>query len=69
MIEVPEIIVAGQNVGPVLFSKRPDRVWSQWMIHSMDKVVLGVLGGSALQYFRVTIDYSTELIRFESMTN
>jgi hypothetical protein len=65
MIEVPKIKIGGHEVGPVLFSQRPDEVWSEGMIASMDKVVKGAIGGSALKYFKVTIDYNSELIRFE----
>jgi hypothetical protein len=65
VIEVPLVKVGGYEVGPVLFAKRPDEAWSQNMIHTMDKVVKGALGGSALKYFKVMIDYNSELIKFE----
>jgi hypothetical protein len=65
VIEVPEIKVSGQTAGPVLFARRPDEAWSEGMISSMDKVVKGAIGGSALKYFKVTVDYNTALIRFE----
>ena len=65
MIEVPIVNINGHEVGPVLFTIRPDEVWSEGMIATMDKVVQGAIGGSALKYFKVTIDYNSELIRFE----
>jgi hypothetical protein len=65
MIEVPEIRVGVMVAGPVWFSKRPDEAWSKGMIGSMDKVVKGAIGGSFLKYFKVTIDYNSELIQFE----
>jgi hypothetical protein len=65
VIEVPTIKIGGIEVGPVLFSKRPDENWSKNMIRSMDKVVKGAIGGSALKYLKVTIDYNSELIKFE----
>lgn len=65
VIEVPIIKIGGIEVGPVLFSKRPDENWSKGMIRSMDKVVKGAVGGSALKYLKVTIDYNSELIGFE----
>lgn len=65
MIEVPEIIVGAMAAGPVWFSIRPDEAWSKGMITSMDKVVKGAIGGSFLKYFKVTIDYNSELIQFE----
>lgn len=65
MIEVPEVKVGNLVAGPVWFSKRPDEAWSKGMIGSMDKIVKGAIGGSFLKYFKVTIDYNSELIRFE----
>jgi hypothetical protein len=65
VIEVPKVIIGGQEVGPVLFAKRPDENWSQGMIHSMDKVVKGAIGGSALKYLKVVVDYNAELVRFD----
>jgi hypothetical protein len=56
MIEVPEVGVGGFRVGPVWFTARPDQNFvhlSQWM----DRPILGALGGSALHYLRVTVDY------------
>ncbi len=65
IIEVPLVKIGGYEVGPVLFAKRPDEAWSKNMINSMDKVVRGAIGGSALKYLKVTIDYNSELIKFE----
>lgn len=65
IIEVPTIKIGGYEVGPVLFAKRPDEAWSEGMISSMDKIVKGAIGGSALKYLKVTIDYNAELIKFE----
>jgi hypothetical protein len=56
MIKVPEVEVGGFRVGPVWFTARPDQNFirfSQWM----DRPIVGALGGSALQYVQVTIDY------------
>lgn len=57
MIEVPEITLAGYIVGPVWFTVRPDKNFHEYMSQWMDKQVDGALGGSALQYFRVIVDY------------
>lgn len=65
MIEVPIVKIGGNEVGPVLFAKRPDENWSNGMINTMDKVVKGAIGGSGLKYLKVTIDYNSELIKFE----
>ncbi len=69
MIEVPVVNIGGYDVGPVLFAKRKDESWSENMIHSMDKIVKGAVGGSALKFFKVTIDYNSELIKFERTLN
>jgi hypothetical protein len=65
LIEVPEVRVGNLTAGPVWFAKRPDEAWSKGMIGSMDKVVKGAIGGSFLKYFKVTIDYNNERIKFE----
>lgn len=65
VIEVPKITIGGNEVGPVLFACRPDKVWSEDMLGTMDKVVKGAIGGSALQYLKVTVDYNSALIKFE----
>ncbi|WP_421805055.1 hypothetical protein [Flagellimonas sp.] len=65
IIEVPVVKIAGHEVGPVLFSRRPDHVWSEMMAQSMDKVVKGAIGGSLLKHFKVKVDYNSELIQFQ----
>ena len=65
VIEVPSVKIGGYEVGPVLFAKRDDENWSEGMIQTMDRVVKGAIGGSALKYLKVVIDYNAELIRFE----
>lgn len=57
MIEVPSISLAGHTVGPVWFTERPDANFHEFMTQFMDRRVDGAIGGSALQYFRVTVDY------------
>lgn len=65
IIEVPEVKVGTHMVGPVLFARRKDEIWSESMVHSMDKVVKGAIGGSMLKHFKVTIDYNSQLIKFD----
>ncbi|NOT37980.1 MAG: hypothetical protein HOP11_11430 [Saprospiraceae bacterium] len=65
VIEVPIVNINGHEIGPVLFAMRQDKVWSEGMIKSMDKVVKGAIGGTALKFFKITIDYNSELIKFE----
>lgn len=65
MIEVPEISVAGYTVGPVWFTRRPDKNFHEYMSQWMDKRVEGALGGNALYHFRITIDYPRAVAVFE----
>jgi len=63
-IEVPRVSIAGYDVGPVWFTQRPDRSFHSYMAQWMDKPTDGALGGSALQYFRVTVDYPNAVAVF-----
>jgi hypothetical protein len=65
LIEVPSVIIGGVTTGAVWFAKRRPEVWSKGMIRTMDKVVAGAIGGSALKYLKVTIDYNQRLARIE----
>jgi hypothetical protein len=65
MIEVPRLDVAGHSVGPVWFTRRPDRAFHPYMSQWMDRQIEGALGGSALHYFRVTVDYPNAVAIFE----
>jgi hypothetical protein len=65
MIEVPTLTVAGYTVGPVWFTRRPDKNFHQFMSQFMDRRVEGALGGSALRFFRVTVDYPHAVAVFE----
>lgn len=65
MIRVPLITVAGFIVGPVWFTLRPEGAFPEYMSKFMDRPVIAALGGSALQYFRVTLDYPAAVAYFE----
>jgi len=65
MIEVPAVEVGGYTVGPVWFTQRPDKAFHEFMSQWMDHRVEGALGGSALGYFRVTLDYPSATAAFE----
>jgi len=58
MIRVPVIVVAGQKIGPVWFTRRPDKAFDEFMSSMTDAPVVGALGGSGLRYFRITVDYA-----------
>ena len=64
IIEVPRLAVAGYEVGPVWFTMRSTRSF-QGMSTAMDAPIVGALGGSALKYFRITVDYPSGTATFE----
>ncbi|MEM7159031.1 MAG: hypothetical protein AAF799_39705 [Myxococcota bacterium] len=57
MIEVPEVTLGELVVGPVWFTAREDPNFREFMSQWMDREIDGALGGSALAYLRVTLDY------------
>ncbi|MCB0567490.1 MAG: hypothetical protein KDD01_24240 [Phaeodactylibacter sp.] len=65
MIKVPEVTIAGHTVGPVWFCSRPDVEYTQHWSRFSGQPVEGAIGGNALQYFRLTLDYPNKLARFE----
>lgn len=65
IIQVPRVSVGGYEVGPVWFTRRPDRNFHEYMSQWMDRRVDGALGGSALGWFRVTVDYPNAVAVFE----
>lgn len=67
LIRVPEVTIAGHTVGPVWFEQRPDRLLQRTLAGSMDRPVAGALGGSLLQYFRVTVDYPDARAHFHRL--
>jgi hypothetical protein len=57
MIEVPDVRIAGFQVGPVWFTERPDTAYSEFMAPMMDRPVRGSIGGNAFHTLAMTIDY------------
>lgn len=64
-IEVPRVTVGGYTVGAVWFTRKPDANFHVYMTQFMDKQIDGALGGSALKYFRVSVDYPNAVAVFE----
>ena len=60
MIKVPSVIIAGQTIGPVWFTRRPDHNFDKFMSAMMDRQIDGAIGGSGLKYFEMVIDYIDE---------
>lgn len=60
LIEVPHLVVAGWEVGPVWFTERHDANFKarpgNWL-SAMDGPITGALGANVFQHFRMTIDY------------
>jgi len=65
LIEVPEVTIGGFKVGPVWFSVQPDIGFQSVMGTLTDKHVSGALGGSALHFFRMTVDWPNGIAVFE----
>lgn len=65
MIEVPSITIGGFKVGPVWFTVQPDLAFHQYIAQFMDKPTEGAIGGSALHYLRVTVDWPNAIAVFE----
>jgi hypothetical protein len=65
MIEAPQVKIGGFTVGPVWFTVQPDAGFQGVMGSLTDKRVSGALGGSALHYFRMTVDWPNALAVFE----
>lgn len=65
LIEVPKVTVAGQIVGPVWFTRKPDFNFHIYMNSVMDKPIDGALGGNALRFFKITVDYPNAIAVFE----
>ncbi len=57
LIEVPEITVAGWNIGPAWFTERPDAAFREFMSQWMDRPIDGSLGANVFANFVMTLDY------------
>lgn len=57
MIEVPDVQLAGIQVGPLWFTRRPDANFHTFMSSMTDARVEGALGGNAFRRLVMTIDF------------
>jgi hypothetical protein len=69
MIEVPQVTLANQTVGPVWFAERPDKAFREWMTQMMDQPIEGAIGSSAFQYLRMVVDYEKSAAYFFKAEN
>jgi len=66
IIEVPDVRIAGHEIGPVWFARRPDPGFRRAVAQLMDRPGDGAIGGSALRHFqRVTVDWANATAVFE----
>ncbi|MEL6257204.1 MAG: hypothetical protein AAFR87_34740 [Bacteroidota bacterium] len=66
MIQVPKMEIAGHTVGPVWFTRRADKNFTEFMSQWMDKPIEEAIGGSCFKYFsRLIVDYPEEKAYFE----
>lgn len=68
VIRVPEVQIAGWEVGPVWFTERPDSAFHSMMASLMDRPPEGAVGANILEHFRVTIDYPHKDAWFECVS-
>jgi len=65
LIGVPNVMIAGYDVGLVWFAKRPNDDFDMMMKQLMDKPVLASVGGTAFRQFKLTLDYVNQRVTFE----
>lgn len=65
LIEVPNVNVAGFDVGPVWFAMRTNAPYDNMMKALMDRPIVASLGGNAFRSFRLTMDYPNQRVTFE----
>ena len=65
LIGVPNVSIAGYDVGTVWFAKRPNGVYDGMMKQIMDKPILASIGGTAFRQFKLTMDYVNQRVTFE----
>ena len=57
MICVPNVRIAGFEVGPVWFTHRADRNFHEWMSQWMAERIDGAIGGNCFHRLIITVDY------------
>ena len=65
IMEVPEIVIAGQKVGPVWFTRRNEQRFRNIVVPVVGENVQGALGASGLHYFSIYVDYQKGVAVFE----
>jgi hypothetical protein len=57
MILVPNVRIAGFDVGPVWFTHRSDHSFHDWMSQWMGERIEGAMGGNSFHHLIITVDY------------
>jgi hypothetical protein len=65
LIAVPNVSIAGFDVGTVWFAKRENSIYDGMMKQIMDKPILASIGGTAFRQFKLTLDYVNQRVTFE----
>jgi len=65
LIGVPNVSIAGYDVGTIWFAKRSNQVYDGMMKALMDKPILASVGGAAFRQFKLTLDYVNQRVTFE----
>lgn len=64
LIEVPQMEIGGNVVGPVWFCSRPDANYLDYMSRFTGIPAMGSLGGNCLSYFKLSVDFQNKLAQF-----
>lgn len=64
MIEARDVVIAGHTIPRVWFTRRADANFHEWMSQWMDRRIEGAIGGNALRFFRITVDYPNAVAWF-----
>jgi hypothetical protein len=65
LIGVPNVTIAGYDVGTLWFARRANGVYDGMMKQLMDKPILASVGGAAFRQFKLTLDYVNQRATFE----
>ena len=64
LIEVPSVGLAGFDIGPVWFARRPDGNFTRWMSQWIDRQIVGAIGGNVFRTCRMALNYPTRSATF-----
>jgi hypothetical protein len=65
MIEMPKLLLGGYEIGPVWFTARDDDAFDTYRSSMTDMRIDGTLGGNALRFFKLTVDFPNAVAVFQ----